>query len=166
MIWYILVLILVAVLYSRAQLKGQWPDGPRGLPFIGIRPDKKLPLYQQLAKYLPRYGDFFSLPMGNSQMVVLSSPAAIEDLIVKRGGKYSSRPAPTPQTSIVGEGRLVMMQYGDEFRVSYAFRRHGRWPSPNLRSRIRSIANSSMAFSACRTQRFSCLSRNTRVDRR
>ncbi|OCT46787.1 hypothetical protein CLCR_01874 [Cladophialophora carrionii] len=112
----ILVVFILVVLYTRPKWESQWPDGPRGIPFIGILPGKKLKLYQQLANLVPRYGDFFSLKQGSSKVIVLSSPAAVNELMIKRGGKYASRPTPSAQAKIIGQGRLVAMEYGDDFR--------------------------------------------------
>ena len=118
MFWFLIVVVIVVALYSRSELKRQSPDGPRG---IGILPDKNLKLYQQLANLVPSYGDFFSVRMGRSKVVVLSSPAAIDELFTKRGGKYASRPTASPQAKIVGQGRLIAMPYGDDFRVRGLF---------------------------------------------
>ena len=120
MYWIFLVVAVVVVLYFR-QPKTQWPDGPRGLPLIGIIPDKNVKLYQQFANLVPRYGDFFSSMLGRTKIIVLSSPSAVNELIVKRGGKYSSRPKGSPQAQLVGASRLVTMQYGNEFRVRTSF---------------------------------------------
>ncbi|EXJ63620.1 uncharacterized protein A1O5_11381 [Cladophialophora psammophila CBS 110553] len=116
MLWYLTFAVLAVVLYLALGLKGQWPDGPRGVPFIGVLPAKKQTLYHQLTNLVPGYGDFFSFNMGGSKVVVLSSPTAVNDLIIKKGQKYSSRPISSAQTKIIGEGRLVQMEYGDEFR--------------------------------------------------
>ncbi|OAG41018.1 hypothetical protein AYO21_04860 [Fonsecaea monophora] len=116
MLWSLALAILAVGLYFSLGLKGQWPDGPRGIPLLGVLPDKKLTLNQQLTKLVPRYGDFFSFNMGRSKVLVLSSPTAIEDLIVKRGQKYSSRPSPSPQAKIIASARMVQLEYGDEFR--------------------------------------------------
>ncbi|KAH9216323.1 cytochrome P450 [Leptodontidium sp. 2 PMI_412] len=115
---FILAIALAAVvLYALFLSKSQdWPDGPAGLPLIGVLPDKKLLLHQQLFKFVPRFGDFFSFNMGSSKVIVLSSPTAIEELIVKRGQNYSSRPSSSLQTKIIAQDRLVQLQYGDQFR--------------------------------------------------
>ena len=132
MLWVILVVVIVAVVYLRSGPKGQWPDGPSGLPYFGTLPDKSIQLYEQLGKLIPQYGDFFSLKMGGSRMIVLGSPEAIDELVVKRGGKYASRPSVSPQAEIVGANRLVAMQYGDEFRVSTQCLRDGMWSKSQL----------------------------------
>ncbi|KAI8942774.1 hypothetical protein NX059_000818 [Plenodomus lindquistii] len=54
--------------------------------------------------------------MGRSKAIILSSPAAIDDLIVKKGQNFSSRPTSSTQAKIVGQDRLVQMEYGDSFR--------------------------------------------------
>jgi 26-hydroxylase len=114
---YLSVLVIAVVLFSRFKTRGRLPDGPRGVPFFGFIPDKNIKLYQQLASLIPKYGDFFSLSMGGSDMIVLSSPAVIDELVNKRGGKYSSRPASSAQAKILGQGRILSLQYGDEFKV-------------------------------------------------
>ncbi|OQU97105.1 hypothetical protein CLAIMM_03094 isoform 2 [Cladophialophora immunda] len=116
MLWYLTFALFAVVLYLSLGLKSQGPDGPRGIPLIGVLPDKKLTLNQQLTNLVPRYGDFFSFNMGRSKVVVLSSPTAIDDLIIKRGQNYSSRPSSSAQAKIIAEGRLIQMEYGDEFR--------------------------------------------------
>ncbi|KIW19437.1 hypothetical protein PV08_00009 [Exophiala spinifera] len=107
--------ILLIFAYVRAH-ENKWPDGPKGVPLLGVLPDKSRHLHHQLADLVPRYGDFFSFNMGRSKAIILSSPETIEDLIVKRGGKYSSRPSSSPTARIVAQGRLGQMTYGDEFR--------------------------------------------------
>ena len=122
MLFYLAVLVVAAILYHSFGNKGQWPDGPRGIPFIGVLPDKKLKLYQQLSDLATKYGDFFSFNLGRSKIVVLSSPTAVNDLIVKKGQIYSSRTGASAQAKIIGQSRMVGMEYGDEFRVSLSNR--------------------------------------------
>ncbi|KAL1795474.1 hypothetical protein ACET3X_005698 [Alternaria dauci] len=115
--WLLAATVVAIVLYAAKHSKRQnLPNGPAGLPLIGVLPDKKLLLHQQLLRYVPVYGDFFSFNMGRSKVIVLSSPATIEDLIVKRGQNYSSRPSTSSQGKIVSQDRLVQMQYGNLFR--------------------------------------------------
>jgi hypothetical protein len=119
--WLIAIVVVAIILFSANRSRNQnLPDGPKGIPFIGVLPDKKLLLHQQLASYVPRYGDFFTFNMGRSKAIILSSPTAIEDLIVKKGQNFSSRPSSSSQAKIVAQDRLVQMEYGDLFRVSYA----------------------------------------------
>ncbi|KAL4861559.1 cytochrome P450 [Aspergillus spectabilis] len=107
--------IVLYVILSRSKTPN-WPGGPTGLPLIGVLPDKKLQLHAQLAKYIPEFGDFFSFNLGWDKAIVLSSPTAIEELIVKKGQNFSSRPSTSTQAKIIAQDRLVQMEYGDMFR--------------------------------------------------
>lgn len=97
------------------------PDGPRGLPFFGSMfslNDGTL-LHLKLTEWAHKYGDFYSYMMGSSPVIVLNSPQAINDLFVKRGNKYSSRPKASNQASIITQdARIVAIPYGDQWRVS------------------------------------------------
>lgn len=113
------ILLLLTVIYLVLGQKGNWPNGPRGpIMFGALQPKKKKVHWnEELASYVPHYGDFFSINMGKAQAIVLSSPTAVDDLIVKRGQKYSSRPSTSPTGRIVAQSRLGQTPYGEEFRV-------------------------------------------------
>ncbi|KAK0260707.1 hypothetical protein LTR35_017965 [Friedmanniomyces endolithicus] len=65
-----------------------------------------------------KYGDFFAFTMASTAVVVLSSPDVLNDLIVKKGQKYSSRPLPSPQAALITQNaRIVNMPYGTQFRA-------------------------------------------------
>jgi hypothetical protein len=118
--WLLAITIAAIALYTTKHSKTRnLPDGPAGLPLVGVLPDRKLQLHQQLLRYVPIYGDFFSFNMGRSKVIVLSSPTAIDDLIVKKGQNFSSRPSSSSQAKIVAQDRLVQMEYGDSFRVRH-----------------------------------------------
>ncbi|KIV77917.1 hypothetical protein PV11_09689 [Exophiala sideris] len=112
------ILVFLVLLYVIVGRKGNWPDGPRGPFMFGTLQQKKKKLHwnQELASHIPHYGDFFSINMGKAKVVVLSSPTAVDDLIVKRGQKYSSRPSSSPTGRIVAQSRLGQTPYGEEFR--------------------------------------------------
>ena len=56
--------------------------------------------------------------MGQSTVIVLNSVQAVEDLLIKRGHIYSSRPTSSSQADIItGKARIVNMPYGETFRV-------------------------------------------------
>jgi len=99
------------------------PDGPRGLPLFGnifSMKDGTL-LHLKLTEWSDKYGDFYSYMMGRTPVVVLSSPEAINDLFIKRGNKYSSRPKASNQASIITQNaRIVAIPYGDQWRVSHS----------------------------------------------
>lgn len=118
MFWPLLLVAAGVIFHLAFRKENNWPDGPSGWPLLGVLPEKNLHLHQQLQRLVPKYGDFFSFNMGRSKVIVLSSPRTVDDLIVKKGGKYSSRPSSSPTAQIVARGRLVQLQYGEDFRVS------------------------------------------------
>jgi hypothetical protein len=113
----LLLVAVVIVVYAWTALQAKLPDGPSGLPFVGVPVDRKIKLHEHLASFVPKFGDFFSLNINGERMVVLSSPAAVEELHIKRGSTYASRPYGSAQQQIVGKGRLVLLPHGDQFRV-------------------------------------------------
>lgn len=97
------------------------PDGPRGLPFVGsmFSMDSSKLLHLKLTEWADVYGDVYSYMMGRSPVIVLNSTKAINDLFVKRGNKYSSRPKASNQASIITQNaRIVAIPYNDQWRVS------------------------------------------------
>lgn len=96
------------------------PDGPPGLPIVGnmFSMGDGL-LHFKLTEWSRKYGDFFSYRMGRAPVFVLSSPQAFQDLFVKRGAKYSSRPTASNQATLITQNaRIVAIPYGDQWRVS------------------------------------------------
>lgn len=115
---FAIIIVALIIYYAATSSKNRnLPDGPKGWPLLGVLPDKNLELHQQLYNLIPRYGDFFSFNLGMSKVVVISSPRSIDDLIVKKGSNFSSRPTSSSQAKIVAQDRLVQLEYGDMFRV-------------------------------------------------
>jgi hypothetical protein len=117
MYWPLFFVPVALIVYTcfRPSSKGNLPDGPRDLV---PQKDVRRKLHIQLAIWAKTYGDFFSYGMGRSRVLVLSSVQAIEELLVKRGHIYSSRPTSSSQADIItGKARIVNMPYGEEFRV-------------------------------------------------
>ncbi|KAJ9611116.1 hypothetical protein H2200_004299 [Cladophialophora chaetospira] len=116
MYWTLLLVPLALLIYIffRPANKDTLPDGPRDpIP----QKDLRQKLHIHLAECAKTYGDFFSYNMGRSRVVVLCSVQAIEELLVKRGQVWSSRPTSSSQADIITEGaRIVNMPYGDDFR--------------------------------------------------
>ncbi|KIW28517.1 uncharacterized protein PV07_08176 [Cladophialophora immunda] len=111
---FLLPVALVVYLAFRPNTKDNLPDGPGVLL---AEKDRRSKLHIYLAPCAKTYGDFFSYKMGRSTAIVLSSVQAIEELLVKKGHIYSSRPTSSPQADIItGKARIVNMPYGEEFR--------------------------------------------------
>ena len=106
---------IVRWLYQRRQL----PDGPVGLPLFGNFFDLRGQVFhKQLTAWSYKYGDVFTYMIGQGPVMVLNSPESMEELCVKRGNIYSSRPRTSKQADIcTRNARIVNMVYDDKWRV-------------------------------------------------
>ncbi|KAJ7926933.1 cytochrome P450 [Mycena leptocephala] len=83
------------VLRSGRREQGLPPgEPPPTIPLLGnahmLGYDKRL--YMKFTEWARHYGDIFSIKMGSRTMIVLSSPAAIKQVVDKHGWMGSSRP--------------------------------------------------------------------------
>ena len=105
--------ILIIAIYSVRNIgrrpKGL-PPGPPTLPIIGnlhLMPTSQPHL--QFKKWADEYGSIYSLILGNSVLIVLSSDVAIKDLLDKRSNIYSSRPPLYIGQVLSGGLRMLLM---------------------------------------------------------
>ncbi|KAF5008758.1 hypothetical protein FDECE_4995 [Fusarium decemcellulare] len=113
-------LVVLLVLLARVAKVGSrgagLPPGPPTLPIIGnlhLMPTKRPHL--QFQKWAQEYGPVYSLILGTKKVIVLSSDAAVKDLLDKKGGLYSDRPDMFIGQKIAsGNHRL---RYGDNWRM-------------------------------------------------
>ena len=65
--------------------------------------------------------------MGPTQLIVLNTAEAADELLVNRGTTYSGRPSPHVAFDIVSDGqRMVFMGYNHAWRVRRLHMRAGR----------------------------------------
>lgn len=87
-----------------------FPPGPPTLPIIGnLHQMPKEKAHLQFKKWADEYGPVYSLMLGSSVMVVLSSDCAIKDLLDKRSDIYSSRPPLYIGQMLSGGLRMLLM---------------------------------------------------------
>ncbi|KAF2114283.1 cytochrome P450 [Lophiotrema nucula] len=94
------------------------PPGPPTLPIIGnlhLLPSTQP--HHQFKKWADEYGPVYSLILGTSVMIVLTSDVAIKDLLDKRSNIYSSRPPLYIGQIVSGGWRMLLMEYGDTWRM-------------------------------------------------
>ncbi|PPJ56275.1 hypothetical protein CBER1_00735 [Cercospora berteroae] len=95
------------------------PPGPPTIPILGNL--HQMPVVNphiQLQKWAQEYGPVYSLMLGTTTMIVLSSDEAVKDLLDRRSGNYSDRPNMyIGQTIASGGLRLVVMRYGKFWRM-------------------------------------------------
>jgi hypothetical protein len=159
---FVIAIFIVTLLYSRRKQSQRLPNGPSGVPLLGnILDFRGTLLHLKLTEWSRRYGDFYSYKIGQSPVIVLSSPSAVQDLYIKRGKKYSSRPKASNQVSIITQdARIVNMPYGEQWRVcvdviSLMYR-------PNDEDRI--IERPFMICWEWRMQKYSFHFKNTKAD--
>ncbi|KAF1949794.1 cytochrome P450 [Byssothecium circinans] len=113
--------ILVLALYRLSRVGRRspgLPPGPPTLPILGnlhLMPKEKGHL--QFQKWAKEYGPIYSLILGTKVMIVLSSDQTIKDLLDKRSGIYSSRPDMYLGGIVSGNLRMLLMEYGEEWRM-------------------------------------------------
>ncbi|KAF9808713.1 hypothetical protein IEO21_07775 [Rhodonia placenta] len=95
------------------------PPGPRGLPVLGNV--HQIPMqYQQniFLNWAKRHGDIVYLRFFQKPAIIISSLKAAQDLMEKRGSKYSSRPYSVFMLEFVlPRPNLVLMPYTDQCRL-------------------------------------------------
>ncbi|KAJ7648055.1 cytochrome P450 [Roridomyces roridus] len=93
------------------------PAGPRGLPILGSF--FSLSQYPEvtLDRWAKKFGDLYSLWLGNQLFVVVSSPEIVKDLIVTNGAVFSSRKEMFVKSKTVFVGRgITATPYNDRWR--------------------------------------------------
>lgn len=103
---------------NKAQSK--LPPGPSGWPLTGNLLDLAAkPMHTQVTEWSRQYGEIFSFKLGQVPVVVLSGPQVFEDLLVKKGAIYTSRPtASNPARMCLGEPPAVISApYGAHWKV-------------------------------------------------
>ncbi|KAI5860307.1 cytochrome P450 [Durotheca rogersii] len=95
-----------------------FPPGPPTLPLIGnIHQIPSERPHLQFQKWAQEYGPIYSLILGTRVVVVLSSDAAVKDLLDKRSNIYSSREGFYLARVLSGGYRMVLMEYGETWRM-------------------------------------------------
>ncbi|KAL0581499.1 hypothetical protein V5O48_000557 [Marasmius crinis-equi] len=108
------VSLLIYFKYNRPRRVGlNYPPGPRKLPFVGNL--LQLPKERQWIKFrewATEYGPIFHLEAGPDHIVVLNTPEATEDLLVKRNRIFTDRMSPHVAADIVSAGQRMLFLPG------------------------------------------------------
>ena len=109
----IFIFLALAFLYSIRNIGRRpkdLPPGPPTLPIIGnLHLLPKTQPHHQFKKWADEYGPVYSLILGTSVMIVLTSDVAIKDLLDKRSNIYSSRPPLYIGQIVSGGWRMLLM---------------------------------------------------------
>ncbi|ROV91045.1 hypothetical protein VMCG_09608 [Cytospora schulzeri] len=102
-------------LYDRAGNK--IPHGPAPLPIVGSFPFLTHFPEVTLDKWTKKFGDLYSIWLGNQLFVIISSPQIAKDLMVTNGAVFSSRKEMFIKSQIVFAGRgITATPYNDRWR--------------------------------------------------
>lgn len=108
--------LLYIYLYVGARGKNL-PPGPPTLPILGnIHQIPKKGAHFQFTAWAAQYGGIYTLKLGTGTAVVLTSRKLIKDLIDKKSGIYSERPASYVAKLIAGGDHILLMDYGAQWR--------------------------------------------------
>lgn len=94
------------------------PPGPKGLPLIGnvlqLPKSHAFLLWQRWSK---TYGPFFRLNVLGMNVVVLHTYKSAQDLLARRGARYSDRPRLVLAGELACKGmQLLLLQYNAKFK--------------------------------------------------
>ncbi|KZT05049.1 cytochrome P450 [Laetiporus sulphureus 93-53] len=110
--------------WSLSRRKGsRLPPGPRGVPLLGnvlqLPPDDQ---HKTFAKWRTHYGDNIFIRFFGKPALVLNSLEGANELMEKRGAKYSNRPRFVFLQELVGaDPVLPLLPYNEQWR------RHRKW---------------------------------------
>ncbi|XP_072039062.1 steroid 17-alpha-hydroxylase/17,20 lyase-like [Amphiura filiformis] len=88
----LVVSLLVYVWYRNVSRPPGFPPGPTALPVVGNIFELKGPLYEEFNKLAKKYGDIFSVKIGNNWAVILNNFQLAKDAYLKKPVEFAGRP--------------------------------------------------------------------------
>ena len=89
----VLVLLLSIILWVRSRRPIGYPPGPPPLPVIGnLHNIAKGPVLETFRELRTKYGDIFSLSLGQYWVIAVNGTENLRELLVKNGEHTSDRP--------------------------------------------------------------------------
>ncbi|KAL1023156.1 hypothetical protein UPYG_G00037080 [Umbra pygmaea] len=115
------VVFLLLADYAKNLQPASFPPGPRALPFVGnfFTVDFKK-FHNSLTELSQKYGDVYSLRMGQTWMVVLNGYQIIKEALITQGESFADRPTP-PLTRDMGHTFGIVNSNGHAWKQQ---RRH------------------------------------------
>ena len=109
----LLFFLLVGILWWFQSSGDTLPPGPPAFPIVGSLPFLGTDIREPLRQFSKKYGDVFTVYLGQRPVVVLNSYEAIREAFVKNGQAFSGR----PQDLFLGEEITTGM--GRSFLLSF-----------------------------------------------
>ena len=92
----------------QATTNGALPPGPKGLPVLGAALSLRRDVLGMLTRVAREYGDIAHIPLLLQSRILVSSPAWIEDLIVRQPQKFDKGPGlKDASRRLLGQGLLT-----------------------------------------------------------
>ncbi|XP_029285177.1 cytochrome P450 2J2-like [Cottoperca gobio] len=107
--------------YLKNRRSGSFPPGPRALPIVGniFNVDYKR-IHESLTQLSERYGDVYSLQMGQVWMVVLSRLEALKEGLITQGDSLADRQVLPPLLDIT-HGQGLIFSSGNTWKQQRRF---------------------------------------------
>ncbi|KAH7303794.1 putative cytochrome P450 [Stachybotrys elegans] len=116
LVGYVGYVLVQRIIFNR---RYNLPPRVPGLPFIGNT--LQIPKTHQgtwAKKLAEKYGEMFTVQLGENTWVFLNSSRVVKDLLEKRAAIYCSRPPfPLSHDIMSGGSRVLLMPYGDRWRL-------------------------------------------------
>ncbi|PYI31853.1 m-hydroxybenzyl alcohol hydroxylase [Aspergillus indologenus CBS 114.80] len=112
------ILFLIFAALKSGRRDASLPPGPPTVPFFGNELQiPKADAHFQFMKWADEYGGIFSLKRFKNTTIVISDRKLIKELVDKKSNVYSHRPASLVSHLITHSDHLLVMQYGDTWRL-------------------------------------------------
>ncbi|KAF7659672.1 hypothetical protein LDENG_00294510 [Lucifuga dentata] len=117
---FTVVFVLIAD-YVKNHQPDSFPPGPRALPIVGniLNVDFNR-THESMTELAVKYGDVFSLRMGQTWMVVLNGFRVLKEALVTQGDSLADRPA-LPLQQEIAHGLGVIMSNGNIWKQQRRF---------------------------------------------
>ncbi|KAF3067126.1 O-methylsterigmatocystin oxidoreductase [Daldinia childiae] len=113
-----LVAVVCSVAWLRRDRRLEKMPGPSGNPLIGIGTSLPPKAHIRFREWAATYGDVFKLKVGWYNWVIINSPEAIHEILIKQSSSTSSKmPAPIGHDVVAGGMRMFTLPYGNKWRA-------------------------------------------------
>ncbi|XP_043937188.1 cytochrome P450 2J6-like [Protopterus annectens] len=120
--WLSITAAMVALLFWKWSRPGNFPPGPWALPIIGnfLQVDYRNPL-PDLEKLAKKYGNIYSIFLGNKLIVVLNGFQCVKEALVTHANEFSDRPEDPVFLKMNNNKGIIIRPYGQHWKEQRRF---------------------------------------------